>query len=98
MAPQVKMAAAERIASFVDPALSELIRIVQLGDSDAVKLAAVKDVLDRAGYKPTDKQQISGPDGSAFTFTIQAPNREASQLALEKGQQNGYVPLNGASS
>ena len=58
-APQVKRAAEERIADMVDPALTQLLRIVRSGDSDAVQLAAIKDVLDRAGYKPKEKVDLN---------------------------------------
>lgn len=61
-APQVKAAAAERIAAMVDPALTELQRIMTSGESDQVRLAAVKDVLDRAGYKPKDRLDVTSAD------------------------------------
>lgn len=35
----------------VDPALARLRRLIDEADSDSVKLAAVRDALDRAGYK-----------------------------------------------
>lgn len=56
-APQVIRSARERIDAMVDPALTQLARIVEDGESDAVKLAAIKDVLDRAGYKPVEKRE-----------------------------------------
>lgn len=56
-APQVKVSARERIDALVDPSITQLGRIVENGESDAVKLAAIKDVLDRAGYKPVDKRE-----------------------------------------
>src|SRR5262252_9487789 len=46
-APQVKKAAAERIAEMVDPALAALRRLVDEADSDSVRLSAVKEILDR---------------------------------------------------
>src|SRR6266496_2329460 len=58
-APQVRKAARDRLAEMVDPALTELLRIVESGENDGIKLAAIKDVLDRAGYKPREKL----PDG-----------------------------------
>jgi len=41
----------------VEPALTELAKLVEQADSDSVKLSAIKDVLDRAGFKP--KEHIS---------------------------------------
>src|SRR5690242_1517577 len=46
-APQVKRAAAERIAEMVDPALNALRKLVDNADSDSVRLSAVKEILDR---------------------------------------------------
>jgi HEAT repeat protein len=58
-APQVKRSAQERLAEMVDPLLTELFRIAQSGESDAVRLAAIKDALDRAGYKPREKVDVN---------------------------------------
>jgi hypothetical protein len=71
-APQVKLAAEERIRALVDPALTRLANLIDHADNDSVRLAAVRDVLDRAGYAA--KQQIE--------ITIR---RRAAQLADELG-------------
>jgi hypothetical protein len=55
-APQVKAAAEQRIRDLVDPALSRLAHLIDHADLDSVRLAAVKDVLDRAGLAA--KQQV----------------------------------------
>lgn len=59
-APQALRTAQERIAALVDPALVELARLVRVAETDAVKLAAIKDVLDRAGLKPKERVEQSG--------------------------------------
>jgi hypothetical protein len=59
-APQVARSAAERLAALVDPAIAELARLVRRADSDTIKLAAIKDVLDRAGYKPKERVEQTG--------------------------------------
>lgn len=59
-APQVKRAAAERLAEMVDPAITELGKLMRSADSEQVQLAAIKDILDRAGYKATEKVQQDG--------------------------------------
>lgn len=41
--------------------------------SDRDKLTAAKDLLDRAGFKPTDKTEISGKDGSALEIVFVDP-------------------------
>ena len=57
--PQAKRAAAERLAEEVDPLLTELFRIAKQSDSDAVRLAAIKDALDRAGLKAPERIQAA---------------------------------------
>lgn len=71
--PAVRRTAQERLAAMVDPLLTELFRIAQSGDSDAVRLAAIKDALDRAGYTRTDRVDMT-TNGNAFTFAIQSAN------------------------
>lgn len=48
-APQVRRKAEERLASQVDVVVLELLRIAVSADNEAVRLAACRDVLDRAG-------------------------------------------------
>jgi hypothetical protein len=52
-APQVKRRAEGRLASLVDPAIAELGRLLR-SKSPSVVLGAVKDILDRNGFKPKD--------------------------------------------
>jgi hypothetical protein len=58
--PQALRTAAERLAALVDPAIEELGHLVRYADSDTIKLAAIKDVLDRAGFKPKERVEQSG--------------------------------------
>lgn len=58
-APQVKLAAQARLMAMVDPALGKLAKLIQ-SKSDPVALGAVKDILDRTGFKPTEKIEVSG--------------------------------------
>lgn len=59
-APQVKAAAALRLAALVDPAIDELTKLLKKSRIDSVRMAAVKDILDRTGHKPKDEVEISG--------------------------------------
>jgi antitoxin component of RelBE/YafQ-DinJ toxin-antitoxin module len=71
-APQVRAKAEDRIRALVDPALSRLAQLIDHADLDSVKLAAVKDVLDRAGLAA--KQQVE--------ITIR---QQAEQIAAQLG-------------
>lgn len=55
--PQAKLKADQRLALMVDPVLSEMFRIALDGESDGVRLAAGRDLLDRAGLKPAVQLQ-----------------------------------------
>ena len=54
-APQVRRAARERLAMLVDPAITRLGELIAQTDFPSTAYAAAKDVLDRTGFKPTDK-------------------------------------------
>jgi hypothetical protein len=56
----VKRTAQQRLAEMVDPALAALAQLVEEAESEMVQLAAIKDVLDRAGYKPKDRIEQTG--------------------------------------
>ena len=57
-APQVRKKAMERILELVDPALHQLSMLIEEAETDAVRLAAIRDVLDRAGYGAKQKLEI----------------------------------------
>jgi hypothetical protein len=59
-APQVKLAAEERIRSLVDPSLDRIQKTIADDDNPQLALAAARDILDRAGYKATEKIQQDG--------------------------------------
>jgi hypothetical protein len=58
-APQVRRRAEERLAALVDPAIDELRKLLR-SKSPAVVLGAVKDILDRNGFKPKDVVVVEG--------------------------------------
>lgn len=101
-APQVVAKAEERIRDMVDPALNRLLKLID-DDLSGVALAAVKDVLDRAGYSVRQRVEHTGADGGPIEFDewprlrwliVEAldPYPEAQRavvLALESGEQNG---------
>lgn len=70
-APQVMAAARMRILAMVNPALHELLRLLQKAETDSVKLQAARDILDRAGLAGKQIHEFSGPDGKAL-FDLEA--------------------------
>jgi len=59
-APQVLRRAEERIQAMVAPALDRVRSTIADDDNPALALAAARDILDRAGYKATEKVQQDG--------------------------------------
>jgi hypothetical protein len=88
-APQVIMATEERqrarLAALVDPAITELQQLIGQADSDSVRLSAIKDILDRTGYKPTEKIQTTGDS------TIRVEYADAATPTVTPEHRNGHV-------
>jgi hypothetical protein len=59
-APQVRDAAKQRLLEMVNPALAALSQVISQKKDNKARVAASNSVLDRAGFKPTDKLEISG--------------------------------------
>ena len=58
-APQVKAAAMKRLLDAVDPVAGELVKMAMGDKRDSVKLAAAKDVLDRAGIGEPARSEVT---------------------------------------
>jgi hypothetical protein len=70
-APQTRAKAAERIAALVDPAITRLKDLLD-DPSSTVALAAVRDILDRAGFGAKQRLEVD-------------IRQQAEQLAAELG-------------
>ena len=53
-APQVQKKARERLEALVDPAINQYKTLLK-SKHHPTRLGAVKDILDRTGYKPTER-------------------------------------------
>ncbi len=64
---EIKDKSKQMIQDCVPGALAQLKNLSEQADSESVKLGAIKDILDRAGLKPTDRveQQISHVEASS---------------------------------
>lgn len=80
-APQVRRAAALRLAALVDPAIGVLAHSLK-SKTERVKLDAAKDVLDRNGMKDAVKIYVSGPDEGPVRVQFDPENLTDEQLAL----------------
>jgi hypothetical protein len=86
--PLAVKSARDRLTEMVDPLLTELFRIAQGSDSDAVRLAAIKDALDRAGYGANSRLELTGKDGGPIAVDAEPNERVArriTQLAARIG-------------
>jgi hypothetical protein len=68
----VKAAAEQRLKAMVHPALDELEQLLHTADSDGVRLSAIKDVLDRAGYSV--KQLLQVEQSGRVEVTVEYTN------------------------
>jgi hypothetical protein len=80
--PQVKKKAEERIRELVDPALNRLQALIE-DDLSGVALAAVKDVLDRAGYAARQRLEHTGADGGPIEID--------EKLILSEAELDQYI-------
>ncbi len=77
-APQVRDAAQRRLLDAADPAAAELVRLALHDESPRVRLAAVKDLLDRAG--------VGGSDAWDGVLTAEVVEAEIARLEAQLGR------------
>jgi hypothetical protein len=87
-APQVRAAAARRaLEKLVDPALEKLEGLVEDAETPhAVLLAAIRDILDRAGLAAPKKHEV---------LTLDILDKELARLDAELAALNDYDPDDG---
>lgn len=87
LAPHVKLAARNRIENAADQMAEQLLRMaIDPSTKDSVKLAAIRDALDRAGLKAPEQVVVSAGQSSAFEDIAQDIGYSGIQHA-----QPGYV-------
>lgn len=59
-APHVVAKARLRLLEAADPVAAELVRLALKGESEAVRVQAARDVLDRAGLKVAERLDLTG--------------------------------------
>ena len=91
MAPQTRKRARERLAAASDWLMTELLQIAKSGESEAIRLAAVRDALDRAGFGAKHHVDVevmqkweSSFEDVAFDVMVTDDEREAELEELRK--------------
>jgi hypothetical protein len=85
-APQVQAKARERLAVLVDPAIKKLGEFIRDGGLSPQALAAVRDVLDRAGLQAPKVLELHTVDEAAVLAALAAAEAELAELS-ELGEQ-----------
>jgi hypothetical protein len=92
-APQVKAKARQRLDEAADRMAKQLLSIADGAESEAVKLAAVKDALDRAGLKPPTQVEVGvGPKPWEILVASMEPMSRAESRA-RRGVSDAPPPL-----
>jgi hypothetical protein len=78
-APEIAEAIRGEIGDDVVPVIRQVRELALNAESEAVKLNACKDLLDRAGYKPVDRSRVD-----SVTTTVHELSTEELEQELEK--------------
>jgi phage terminase small subunit len=65
-----------RLAAYAEEAVEDLRVLAKDADSEAVRLQANKDIMDRSGYKPTDKIESKTDLNGKIEFGFRDPLEE----------------------
>jgi len=69
---------------------TNMLALANSSKSDTVKLHATKDLLDRAGYKPVERKELTGADGNAISVESRITQDFISRyLSLEDDAYDG---------
>lgn len=71
-AKQLRQEAWDRILELTDPALLRIKQLIDGAETDTVRLAAARDILDRAGLGARHVHEHTGPDGGPIPVEVRA--------------------------
>lgn len=69
--------------ALIDPAVTALAEMIQQTDDLSVRMRASADLLDRVGFKPTDKLKLSGDADEPLEIVISRPRSDVPQAASD---------------
>jgi hypothetical protein len=64
-----------QLSKYAEDAVKMLYDLALTADSEAVRTQAIKDILDRAGYKPVDKTQNQSEINGKIEFGFTDPSK-----------------------
>lgn len=67
-------------------AYRELVKIIRSKQAPSVKMMAIKDLLDRAGYKPVEELQVRGEEEHLVIVRPESSMRKE-KLSIEEGER-----------
>lgn len=65
-----------KLSGYAEEAVKMLYKLANEADSEAVRMQAVKDIMDRSGYKPTDKTENKNELSGKIEFGFTDPTQE----------------------
>lgn len=76
MRTQRQEAVANKLASYAADIVPELYELAKTAESESVRLQAMKDILDRGGFKPVEKRDNTNTLDGKIEFSFIDPNEE----------------------
>lgn len=65
-----------KLSHYATEAVVELYELARNAETESVKLNAIKDILDRSGYKPVEKKETNNTLNGKIEFGFVDPNAE----------------------
>ena len=78
--PEIQEEIATQMQGFIPKAIQNLKQLAQSADSENVRLNATRDLLDRSGLKPVEKQEIHTTSGRLEDMTVEEIDAELQHM------------------
>ena len=78
--PEIQEEIATQMQGFIPKAIQNLKQLAQSADSENVRLNATRDLLDRSGLKPVEKQEIHTTSGRLEDMTVEELDAELQHM------------------
>ena len=78
--PEIQEEIVTQMQGFIPKAIQNLKQLAQSADSENVRLNATRDLLDRSGLKPVEKQEIHTTSGRLEDMTVEEIDAELQHM------------------